>query len=159
MPQFKVSKSSKVVVRGYTSMGLRSAKGRFAIFTNRERHFLHTKETHIWPNFQPNCVALLLCIQQVLDSNPRAQTGYSDRHVSRFSFVVLGNARRVRLVWSMDVKLSSARDEGIRGSEGIASFILIGIMWRRLHSTSFAIRPSLIAPLFNTTFPELQTPS
>jgi len=53
-------------------MGLWSAKERFAIFTNRERRFLHTEEIHDWPNFQPNCVALLLCIQQVLDSNPGA---------------------------------------------------------------------------------------
>lgn len=60
---------------------------------------------------------------------------------------------------SMNVKLSSARDEGVRGSEGTAPFILIGIMWRRLRSTSFAVHTSLIAPLFNTVFPELQMPS
>jgi hypothetical protein len=155
IPQFKVSKSSKVVVRGDTSMGLRSAKGRFARFTNRERRFLHTVETHDWPNFQPNCLARLLYIQQVLDSNPGAQTGYSDRHVWRFSLVVLENACRVRQVWPMYVKLSSARDEGIRGSGGKAPFILIGIMWRRLRSTSFAIHTSLIATLFVTIFPEL----
>jgi len=85
----------------------------------------------------------------------RGPGSYSDRHVPRFSLVVLGNARRVRQVWSMDVKLSSARDEGIRGSEGTAPFILVGIMWRRLRSTSFAIHTSLIAPLFITVFPEL----
>ena len=59
----------------------------------------------------------------------------------------------------MNVKLSSAGDEGIRGSGVRAPLILIGTMWRQLRSTSFSIHSSLITPLFNTVFPELQMPS
>jgi hypothetical protein len=44
MPQLKVSKSRKVVVPGDTSMELRSAKGRFSVFTHRERRFRHTEK-------------------------------------------------------------------------------------------------------------------
>jgi hypothetical protein len=47
MPQFKVSKSSKVVVRGDTSMELRSAKGRFAIFTNGKTFPTHRGNTRL----------------------------------------------------------------------------------------------------------------